>query len=52
MSNGFLSLLTILFIGLKLSNNIEWSWWWVLAPMWFPVVIVILLAAMAGISAK
>lgn len=31
---GFLGLLTILFIGLKLTDHIDWSWWWVLAPLW------------------
>jgi hypothetical protein len=25
-------MLTILFIGLKLTNVIDWSWWWVLSP--------------------
>jgi hypothetical protein len=29
---GFTGMLTILFIGLKLSNVIDWSWWWVLSP--------------------
>lgn len=31
---GFCSLLTILFIGLKLCGVIAWSWWLVLAPLW------------------
>jgi hypothetical protein len=31
---GFAGLLTLLFIGLKLGNVIDWSWWWVLSPMW------------------
>lgn len=30
---GFCGLLTILFIGLKLTGHIAWSWWWVLSPM-------------------
>lgn len=34
---GFSSLLTILFIGLKLTGYIDWSWWWVLAPIWISV---------------
>ena len=35
----FLSLLTILFIGLKLGGIIAWSWWFVLLPLWIvPVV--------------
>lgn len=37
---GFLGLLAILFIGLKLTGYITWSWWWVLAPLWIPVAIV------------
>lgn len=28
--------LLILFIVLKLTDNIEWSWWWVLSPLWIP----------------
>jgi hypothetical protein len=31
---GFTGLLTILFIGLKLTGHITWSWWWVLSPLW------------------
>lgn len=31
---GFVGLLTILFIGLKLTGHIAWSWWWVLSPIW------------------
>jgi len=36
---GFFGLLTILFIGLKLTHYIDWSWWLVLAPLWIPMVI-------------
>ena len=32
-------LLTVLFIGLKLTGYIDWSWWWVLAPVWIPLVL-------------
>ena len=40
-SNGIGSggLLTVLFVGLKLTNVIQWSWLWVLAPLWIPVAI-------------
>lgn len=31
---GFVGLLTIVFIVLKLCNVISWSWWWVLSPFW------------------
>lgn len=36
---GFFGLLTIVFIALKLIGKISWSWWWVLAPSWIPLVI-------------
>jgi len=39
---GFTGLLTILFIGLKLTGNINWSWWWVLSPIWIPVLVLVL----------
>ena len=48
---GFLGLLTILFIGLKLTGFIAWSWWWVLAPMWIPIAVTVLLAILAFIAA-
>lgn len=38
---SFLSLLTISFIILKLTGVIDWSWVWVLAPIWIPIVIVV-----------
>ena len=43
---GFFGLLTVVFITLKLTDFIAWSWWWVLAPTWIPaaIVIVILIA--------
>lgn len=39
---GFCGLLTIVFIVLKLTHVIAWSWWWVLAPMWMPFVLTVL----------
>lgn len=36
---GFASLLTILFIGLKLIGFITWNWLWVLSPIWIYVII-------------
>ena len=39
---GFFGLLTIVFITLKLTGYITWSWLWVLAPLWGPVVFVLL----------
>jgi len=36
---GFFGLLGIVFIALKLTHYIDWSWWWVLAPIWGPAVL-------------
>lgn len=45
----FLQLLTIVFVVLKLTKYIDWSWWWVLAPLWAPVVLVIAVVFILGI---
>ena len=44
---GFAGLLTILFVALKLTGYIAWSWWWVLSPLWiaFSFVIAFLVIA-------
>lgn len=39
---GFCGLLTIAFIVLKLVGIINWSWVWVLAPIWIPILIVLI----------
>lgn len=31
---GILGLLGVLFVGLKLTGFIDWSWWWVTSPFW------------------
>lgn len=36
-SIGFVGLLTLLFIALKLTHYINWSWLWILAPLWISV---------------
>lgn len=44
---GFTGLLTIAFIVLKLTGFIDWSWWWVLSPMWISLIVVIALSAIS-----
>jgi len=41
---NFFALLTVLFIGLKLTGHITWSWVWVFAPLWGPMAAAILIA--------
>lgn len=46
---GICDVLGIVFIVLKLLGVIDWSWWWVLAPIWIPVVIVLVLYGVLAI---
>ena len=38
---GFVGLLTIVFIVLKLTGVIAWSWWLVLSPIWITAMFVL-----------
>tara|TARA_Y100000310_G_C20572256_1_gene758655 strand:+ start:415 stop:615 length:201 start_codon:yes stop_codon:yes gene_type:complete len=38
---GLLGALFLIFLVLKLTKNIDWSWWWVTAPLWIPIGIFI-----------
>lgn len=44
---GFISLLTLLFIALKLTGVINWAWVWVLSPMWLAFGLFLVLAIIA-----
>ena len=46
---GFYGLLTIALIVLKLTSVIAWSWWWVLAPLWLPVALLLVFAVLVFI---
>lgn len=48
---GFLGLLQLVFIVLKLCKVIDWSWWLVLIPLWVEIGVVILVFAIAIIAA-
>ncbi len=45
---GFLGVLTIVFVVLKLVGTIDWSWWWVLCPLWIPVGFLMAVAVILG----
>ena len=36
---GLGGILFVLFLILKLTGYIDWSWWWVTAPLWIPFAI-------------
>lgn len=49
---GFFGWLALVFIVLKLTGYINWSWWYVLAPIWAPAVAILsLLAIVLGVLA-
>ena len=45
------SLLTILFVALKLCKVIDWSWWLVLSPLWAPWAIAFVIMGIVGVVA-
>jgi hypothetical protein len=36
------TLLFFVFLILKLTNTVDWSWWWITAPLWIPAAFLIL----------
>lgn len=46
---GFCGLLSIVFITLKLIGKIDWSWFWVLSPIWIPMSIGLSIIVVMGI---
>ena len=46
---SFPGALTVLFVGLKLTNVITWSWWWVLSPIWISLSIVLFVLLIVAI---
>jgi hypothetical protein len=48
-SNMFVSLLAVLFIGLKLTGYIAWPWLWVLSPIRIPAALALLGVILVGL---
>ena len=54
-TGGSISISTVLFIVflvLKLTGVISWSWWWVTAPLWIPTILVVILITIICIARK
>jgi len=49
---GFVGWLTLLFIALKLTGFIEWSWFWVLSPLWITFVLAFFLVLIVQVLKK
>ena len=41
ISIGIGDVLFVLFLVLKLTGLINWSWWWVFSPIWIPLILLI-----------
>ena len=51
-SIGITTILFVVFLVLKLTEVISWSWWWVTAPLWIPIclcLVITIIFAIAGI---
>ena len=46
---GFSGILFVVFLILKLTGYIDWSWWWVTAPLWIPFAIAIVFLVISAI---
>jgi hypothetical protein len=46
---GFVGILTILFIALKLTGHITWSWIWVLSPLWISFLVAVSIFIIAAL---
>jgi uncharacterized integral membrane protein len=47
---GIGTVLFLIFLVLKLTNVISWSWWWVFSPIWIPLILVLIGCAMIGLA--
>jgi uncharacterized membrane protein YtjA (UPF0391 family) len=40
---GLGTILFLIFLVLKLTNYIDWSWWWVSSPLWITAILYIVI---------
>ena len=46
---GFGTILFLVFLVLKLTGNIDWSWWWVTSPLWIPLALGVVVMGILGL---
>jgi hypothetical protein len=44
-------ILFLIFMTLKLTGNIDWSWWWVTSPLWIPFIAAAVILGIVGVIA-
>ena len=47
---GLFGIMFLIFMTLKLTDYIDWSWWWVTAPLWGPMALVIVIVIIAQVA--
>lgn len=48
---GVGTVLFLVFLVLKLTGNIDWSWWWVTAPLWIPITLILVILLIMLVTA-
>jgi hypothetical protein len=46
---GFGTVLFLVFLVLKLTGTIDWSWWWVTSPLWIPLALGVVVMGIMGL---
>ena len=49
---GLGTVLFIVFLILKLTDTIDWSWWWVTSPLWIPLALGVVIMGIIGLIIK
>ncbi len=42
--------LFLIFLVLKLTDLIDWSWWWVTSPLWIPIALAVVVSVFCAVS--
>jgi len=46
---GLAGIVFVVFLILKLTDHIDWSWWWVTAPLWGELVLAAIVLAVINL---
>lgn len=46
--SGLCTIVFIIFLFLKLTGLVTWSWWWITSPLWLPIVALLIVVAIIG----
>jgi hypothetical protein len=46
---GIGMILFLIFMTLKLTGDIDWSWWWVTSPLWIPLALGVIVMGIIGL---